>query len=144
MNMSNLHGDTFTIINVIPNGESNKYAKHVLQKCGKDDGIFDRSAGTMAYKKDSWTAYICDTEKYIPPCDYYGSDNINSKFTVNVGDLLIFKIISEDAPKNTKEFINLRDKYKSCGGVITGQRTYLSYNADGTPWTTNYIEVVKE
>lgn len=142
--LSNLNRDTFTIINVIPNGETNTYAKHVLNKCGKNDGIFDRSNGMMAYKKDSWTVYICDTENYMPPSDYYECDNINLFFTVNIGDLLIFKDISDDVPKSTKEFLDLRNKYKMCGGIVTGQRAYITYDANGNPWDTNYIEVVKE
>ena len=138
--LSNLCDKTFTLINQIPSDGAVKYAKHTLRNCGKREGLYDKSSGQMFYKSGTWTTYITDWEKYKSP-DKYGGEN--SCYTVNIGDLLIFADISEGAPTDFKGFNALRDKYKNCGGVVTGVEVYINYKPDGTPWETNHVEVIR-
>ena len=64
-------------------------------------------------------------------------------YTVNIGDLIIFTDISDDAPSSLQEFNALREKYKDSGGVVTGCEVYIRFEPDGTPWNTNQIEIVR-
>lgn len=153
MSLSNLNGEVFTIINQIPTSQDIatkvKWIKHRLVNCGKKDGIYDKSSGQTFYKANTWTAYIHDWQNYVKPlwCDngYYGlSDEEKEKlFTVNVGDLLIFADIPDEAPTTLQEFKNLCDKYRDCGGTITGAEAYIKFKNNGMPWKTNHIEVIK-
>ncbi len=153
MSLSNLHGGTFTLINQIPqsSNESRKTAwiKHTLPVCGKVDGLYDKSSNQMYYKSNTWTAYINHWERYRPPLwidgGYYSLPDAekSNAYTVGIGDLLIFADIPDDVPKTIAEFNALRDKYKDCGGVVTGCEVYVQYKPDGSPWKTNHIEVIK-
>lgn len=151
--LSDLDTDIFTIINQIPSSQTiatkTAWKKHRLVKCSKKDGIYDKSNGQMAYKANTWTAYIKDWQSYRKPLwvdgGYYTlTENDKDKyFTVNVGDLLIFADIADNAPLSIQEFNALKDKYKDCGGVITGTEVYINYKNNGEPWRTNHIEVIK-
>lgn len=153
MSLSNLCEDIFTIINQIPASQTvaTKVAwkQYRLTNCGKRDGLYDKSSGTMVYRANTWTAYIHDWEKYKNPNwltgGYYAlPDGKKAEFyTVNVGDLLIFADITDSVPTTLQEFSALRDKYKDCGGIITGVEAYISYKPDMQPWQTNHIEVIK-
>lgn len=138
--LSNLSGSVFTLINQFTADGTQKYTKHILKNCGKREGIYDKSSGQMFYKAGTWTAYIKDWEKYKPPAEYNGEEN---RYTVNVGDLLIFADIADVAPTDFKGFNALRDKYKNCGGIVTGVEVYINYKPDGTPWKTNHVEVIR-
>ena len=151
--LSNLNGKVFTIINQIPTSAtvSTKIAwkKYQLTNCGKRDGLYDKSSGTMAYKANTWTAYIGNWQEYKPPAwldgGYYAlSDTDKAEYyTANVGDLIIFADVADTTPTTLQEFNALRDKYKDIGGVITGQEVYINYKPNGTPWGTNHIELIK-
>ena len=153
MSLTSLRNNTFTLINQIPQSanEPRKIAwiKHTLPDCGKIDGLYDKSNNQMYYKSNTWTAYINCWETYKPPHwingGYYSlskADKANA-YTVGIGDLLIFADIPDDVPKTIAEFNALRDKYKDCGGVVTGCEVYVKYKPDGSPWKTNHIEVIK-
>ena len=151
--MSNLSGQVFTIINQIPQDATVstkvKWNKFRLEDCGKRDGLYDRSSGTMSYKANTWTAFINDWKKYKAPtflddCYYTLDDEMKDQyFTANVGDLLIFADIPDEAPTTIQEFIALCNKYKDAGGTITSAEVYINFKADGTPWRTNHIELVR-
>ena len=150
---SNLNGQVFTIINQIPTSQTvtTKIAwkKYKLTDCGKRDGLYDKSSGTMAYRANTWTAYISDWQQYKPPTwlggGYYAlSDNEKAEYyTANVGDLIIFADVADTTPTTLQEFNALRDKYKDIGGVITSQEVYIKHKPNGTPWKTNHIELIK-
>lgn len=148
---SNLNGQVFTIINQIPTSQTvtTKIAwkKYRLTDCGKRDGLYDKSSGTMAYRANTWTAYISDWKQYKPPTwlggGYYALADKSEYYTANVGDLLIFYDIADNAPTTLQEFTALRDKYKDIGGVITSQEVYIKHKPNGTPWKTNHIELIK-
>ena len=151
--LSNLNGQVFTIINQIPTSQTvatkTAWKVYRLTDCGKRDGLYDKSSGTMAYKANTWTAYINDWQQYKPPTwladGYYALSDaeVAEHYTANVGDLLIFEDITDEAPTTLKEFTALRDKYKDIGGIITGQEVYVNYKPNGTPWKTNHIECIK-
>ena len=151
--LSNLNGQVFTIINQIPQSQTvatkQAWKKYRLTDCGKRDGLYDKSSGTMLYRANTWTAYLQNWQHYKAPTwldgGYYAlpEDEKSKYFTVNVGDLLIFADITDAAPATMQEFNALRDKYKDVGGVITGQEAYINYKPDGTPWATNHIEAIK-
>lgn len=151
--LSNLNGDIFTLINQIPMSSTTAtktaWKKHTLTKCGKHDGLYDKSTGSMAFKTNTWTAYIYDWQKYKRPLwtndGYYSlpDEEQNSCFTVNTGDLLIFADIPDKVPATLQEFNSIRDKYKDNGGIITGTEVYINFHPNGTPWKTNHIEVIK-
>ncbi len=151
--LSNLNGKVFTIINQIPTSASvaakTGWKKYRLTDCGKRDGLYDKSSGTMAYKANTWTAYINDWQQYKTPTwlddGYYAlpENEKSNYFTANVGDLLIFADITDDAPTTLQEFNALRDKYKDMGGIIAGQEVYINYKPNGTPCKTNHIECIK-
>ena len=149
--LSNLNGETFTIINQIPQSQTVAtkigWEKHILINCSRRDGLYDKSSGQMVYKSNTWTAYIHGYQNYRMPlwCNdgYYSIDTRDDYFTVNVGDLLIFADIDDTAPKSQQEFVALRDRYKDLGGIITACEVYIRYKPDGTPWNTNHIEVIK-
>jgi len=151
--MSNLGGQVFTIINQIPQSSAVstkvKWKKFRLSDCGKRDGLYDRSSGTMAYRANTWTAFINDWKNYKAPTfldgGYYALDDEwkDQYFTANVGDLLIFADIPDEAPTTIQEFNQLRDKYRDIGGPITSAEVYINFKADGTPWKTNHIELVR-
>ena len=151
--LSNLNNQVFTIINQIPTSQtvSTKVAweKYRLDKCGKSDGLRDESSKTMAYKANTWTAYIGNWQEYKPPTwlddGYYAlSDDEKAEYyTANVGDLLIFADIPDETPTTLQEFNALRDKYKDIGGIITSQKAHTLYKSNGTPWPNNHIELIK-
>ena len=149
--LSNLNGQVFTIINQIPTSATvstkTVWKKYKLTNCGKRDGLYDKSSGTMAYRANTWTAYIGNWQQYKPPTwldgGYYALSDKTGVYTANVGDLLIFADIPDEVPTTLQEFIALRDKYKDIGGIITGQEIYINYKPNGTPWKTNHIELVK-
>ena len=151
--LSDLNGQVFTIINQIPQSQTvatkTAWKKHTLTDCGKRDGLYDKSSGTMLYRANAWTAYIQNWQRYKKPNwldgGYYAltEDEKEEYFTVNVGDLLIFADIPDAAPATLQEFNVLRDKYKDMGGVITGAEVYISYKPNGTPWATNHVEAIK-
>ena len=151
--LSNLAGEIFTIINQIPESSHvstrKQWIKNKLVNCGKRDGIYDQSSGTMAYKANTWTAYIYDWQNYRPPHwlekGYYSlaEEEKTGFFTVAVGDLIVFADIPDDVPTNISEFNALKKKYESMGGIITGQEVYINYKPDGKPWRTNHIEAIK-
>ena len=151
--LSNLSGKTFTIINQIPESPSVNtkvaWIKHTLTDCGKKDGLFDQSSGTMSSKANTWTAYLNDWERYKPPHwldgGYYAlpDDAKPSYFTVNVGDLIIFDDIPDVAPTTLTEFNALSKKYKDIGGAVTSAEAYITYKPNGEPWGNNHIEAIK-
>lgn len=151
--LSNLNGQVFTIINQIPTSRAiaTKVAwkKYRLDNCGKRDGLYDKSSGTMVYKANTWTAYIQNWQQYKKPNwldgGYYSlTENEKEQyFTVGIGDLLIFSDIADSVPTNLTEFNALRDKYKDIGGIVTGTEEYINYKPNGAPWATNHIEVIK-
>ena len=150
---SNLNGQVFTIINQIPTSATvaTKIAwkKYRLDKCGKDDGLSDKSSSTTAYTANTWTAFIYNWQQYKPPTwlggGYYAlaDEEKANYFTANVGDLVIFSDVFDDAPTTLQEFNALRDKYKDMGGIVTRQEAYINYKPNGTPWPKNHIELVK-
>ena len=148
---SNLNGQVFTIINQIPTSQTvtTKIAwkKYRLTDCGKRDGLYDKSSGTMAYRANTWTAYIMNWQQYKPPTwldsGYYALADKSEHYTANVGDLLIFYDIADNVPTTLQEFNALRDKYKDMGGIITSQEVYIKHKPNGTPWKTNHIECIK-
>lgn len=151
--MSNLFSETFTIINQIPQSPTVPtkvlWKKHFITNCDRRDGIFDRSTGTMAYKANAWTVWCKDWEKYKPPIwtadGYYtlGDDEKDDYFTANVGDLIVFAEIPDIVPTTVAEFQALVNKYRENGGQITQAQSYINYHADGRPWATNHIEMIK-
>lgn len=152
-NLSNLNNQVFTLINRVPRDKdtvaTGSYVKHTLKNCGKKDGIYDRSSGTMAYAANTWTAYIGDWEGYKPPHwleDGYYTISEEEKadcFTVAVGDLLIFADIPDEAPMSLNEFNAMKEKYKDMGGIISSVEVYIQYKLSGEPWKTNHIEAIK-
>ena len=153
MRMSDLNGETFTLIIQIPASQTSAskkaWRKTTLMHCGKIDGLYDRSAGTMAFRANTWTAYIRDWEQYRPPLwtgdGYYALPEAEQGlyFTANVGDLLIFADVPDPAPATLSEFSALCDKYRGSGGAITGVEAHIRYKPDGTPWATNHIALIK-
>ncbi len=151
--LSNLNGKVFTIINQIPTSATVstkiEWKKYRLTDCGKRDGLYDKSSGTMAYKANTWTAYIGNWQEYKPPIwlggGYYALTDADKAecYTANVGDLLIFANVTDNVPTTLQEFNALRDKYKDIGGVITSQEVYIKHKPNGTPWKTNHIELIK-
>lgn len=151
--ISNLNGQVFTIINQIPTSATvatkATWEKYRLTDCGKDDGLYDKSSGTMAYKANTWTAYIRNWQQYKPPTwlsdGYYALSDAEKAnfFTANVGDLLIFADITDETPTTLQEFNALRDKYKDMGGIITSQKAHTRYKPNGAPWPNNHIELIK-
>ena len=151
--LSNLNNQVFTIINQIPTSQGvatkTAWKKYRLDNCGKKDGLYDKSNGTMAYKANTWTAFIYNWQQYKPPLwvdnGYYTltDEEKADYFTANVGDLVIFSDVFDDAPTTTQEFNALRDKYKDMGGIITGAEEHINYKPNGTPWKTNHIECIK-
>lgn len=153
--MSDLFSETFTIINQVPISQTNpdktktKYKKHFIHNCGKRNGIFDKSNGTMAYRANAWTVWCKDWKLYKPPIwtddGYYtlGDDEKDDFFTANVGDLVVFAEIPDVEPTTVQEFQTLVTKYKDNGGTITQAQSYINYHAGGTPWATNHIEMIK-
>lgn len=154
MSLSKLMNKTFTIINRIPTSDSNAhpaaYKKHTLQGCDVQTGFFDKSSGTTVYKSNVWTAWFSDWQHYKLPAwtdgGYYNltDDEKDGYYTANNGDLLIFGDIPDAVPTNEQEFQKLTAKYKNTGGLITTARAYINYKADGKPWKTNHIELIKE
>lgn len=152
LGLSNLNGETFTIINAVPESPEvpakAAWKKFTLAGCGKRSGLYDKSSGEAVYKANAWTAYIKNWQQYKKPVflqgGYYAlaDGEKQNYFTANVGDLLIFADIPDAAPGSLHEFHALRDKYKDIGGVISGTEEYISYKPDGTPWATNHIECV--
>lgn len=152
-NLSNFNTEVFTIINQIPiSGEVNTkvgWKKHILRRCAKKDGLYDKSSGTMFFKANTWTAYLYDWQDYKAPGwiddGYYAlsEDEKEAFYTVNVGDLLVFGEIPDAEPTNIQEFNALVKKYRDNGGLITGCETYIKYKPNGNPWKTNHIEIIK-
>jgi hypothetical protein len=151
--LSDLSHETFTIINQIPQAPNVatkiKWKKYTLHGCDKKDGLFDKSSGTMIYKANSFTAYLTEWRAYKPPHwldgGFYSIADVDKAnfYTANVGDLIVFADILDDAPTNTAEFTALTQKYKDIGGLISGVNVYINFKPDGTPWKTNHIELIK-
>ena len=150
--LSNLFNYVCTIINQIPESQNKQtkiaWKKHVLTDCGKHEGIYDRSNGEVAFKASAFTIYCRDWEMYRPPLftsdGYYSVHNSNKAlYTVNVGDLILFGEIEDAAPTDIAGFNALRDKYKNNGGIVTACEAYINFKPDGTPWSTNHIEIIK-
>lgn len=151
--MSDLFSETFTIINQIPQSQTQankvKWKKHFIKQCDRRNGIFDKSNGTMAYKANAWSVWCKDWKKYKPPIwtagGYYalGDDEKDDFFTANIGDLIIFAEIPDVEPTTVQEFQALVTKYKDNGGTITQAQSYINYHANGTTWATNHIEMIK-
>ena len=59
--LTKLNNKVFTIINQIPTSATvaTKIAwkKYRFTNCGKRDGLYDKSSGTMSYKANTWTEY---------------------------------------------------------------------------------------
>lgn len=151
--LSNLAGQVFTIINQIPESSTLstkvRWIKHRIENCGKRDGISNGSNGTMAYKANTWTAYLYKWQDYKAPHwldgGYYSLSDAEKEqfFTVGVGDLIIFGDISDETPASLSEFNNLKKKYADLGGIVTSAEAYINFKPDGTAWKTNHIEVIK-
>ncbi len=151
--LSDLFGDTYTIVNQIPLSETNAaktaFKMRRITMCGKRDGLYDKSSDTMIYRTNTWTVRTKEWRLYKRPVwtegGYYAlSDNEKAQyFTVCPGDLLIFGEISDAAPVSITEFNALRDKYRNNGGIITGSEIFIHYRADGSPWATNHIKIIK-
>lgn len=148
--LSNLNNKTFTIINQIPQAPNVAtkvtWRKYRLKRCDKRDGLYDKSSGTMVYKSNSFTVYAKNWENYKTPNwldDGYYAMADDNYYTANVGDLIIFADIPDDAPTTTAEFTALTQKYKDIGGIISGVNVYINHKPDGTPWKTNHIELIK-
>lgn len=150
-NLTDLHNETFTIINQIPQSASNsaKSAWKIkkLYACDRKDGIYDKSSGTMLYRANTWTAYIFDWENYRPPTwlngGFYAEEQKSGYWTAAINDLLIFADVDEQEPKSTAEFQTLVNKYRDLGGLVTGTEEYINYKPSGEPWKINHIELIK-
>lgn len=152
--LSDLNCGQFTIINQIPKSQAIttkiRWIKHTLVNCDKKDGLYDKSSGQILYRVNTFTAYVYDWQRYKKPLwdkdGYYALPDAEKSgyYTVNVGDLIIFAEIPDSAPTTTQEFNAIREKYKGCGGMITGAEVYINYNPNGEPWKTNHIEIIKE
>lgn len=151
--LSDLFSDTYTIINQIPASETNAakvaFKMRRITMCGKKDGLYDKSSETMIYRTNTWTVRTKDWRLYRKPVwtesgYYFLSDDEKAQyFTVCPGDLLIFGEINDSAPVSITEFNELRDKYRNNGGIITGSEVFINYRADGSPWVTNHIKIIK-
>ena len=149
--LSRLKNKTFTIINCIPTSESNpqiaEWRKYTLKNCGMQSGIYDKSAESMVYKANTWTAWLDDWQHYKSPTwldsGYYALPDKSKYYTANIGDLLIFEDIPDETPRNTHEFKSMAEKYKNMGGIFTAAQAFVNYRPNGTPWRTNHIEIVK-
>lgn len=149
--LSRLKNKMFTIINRIPTSADDPqitaWVKRVIDGCDVQNGLYDKTNGTMIYKSNTWTAWVDDWERYKPPMwvddGFYALADKTGFYTANTGDLLIFGAIDDPAPTTTQEFQTLMTKYRDMGGLITGVQAYINYRLDGTPWRTNHIEIVK-
>lgn len=145
--LSNLCDKTFTLINQIPQSQTNKkkiaWHKHTLTKCDVVGGVYDRSQHTLIKTSGEYTAYIKDWERYIPAQQYYNMSDCSDKFTIAKGDLIIFSDIPEDAPSDGDSFDLLVDKYSGNCMTVSDFELYINYRSDGKPWKTNHIEVIK-
>lgn len=151
--LSVLNNEVFTIINQIPQSPTVptkiKWKKNKLGLCDKKDGLYDKSSGTMIYKANAFTVFTKDWERYRAPHwldnGFYSLADVdkNGLYTANVGDLIIFADIPDEAPTTTAEFTALTQKYKDIGGVISGVNVCINYKPNGDPWKTNHIELVK-
>lgn len=152
MTLSRLNDKTFTIINRIPksadNAQITEWTKNTLKQCGKQGGISGgKTDQAMTFKASSWTALLFDWESYKAPdwnTGYYALKDKSGYYTAAPGDLIIFADIPDSVPVNEQEFQKLITKYKNMGGVITSAQAYISFKANGEPWRTNHIEVIKE
>ena len=150
--LSNLFDKTFTVINQIPTSQTVAtkiaWTKHTISGCDLVSGIYDKSTGNMVYKANTFTAYLKDWQNYREPnfsdngyYFIYGTDE--TLYTATAGDLIIFREIDDPVPTTAQEFNNLRTKYVNEGGILTGAEAYINYRADGKPWRTNHIELIK-
>lgn len=150
---SELFGETYTIVNQIPSSSVNAakvlWKMRRLTQCGKRDGLWDKSSDTMIYHSGSWTVRCREWHSYKKPSwnegGYYSlSDEDKPRYyTVSPGDLIIFGEISDAEPDSLSGFNALRDKYRDSGGIITGSEVFIHYYADGSPWITNHIKIIK-
>lgn len=145
--LSELNGNTYTIINRVPlnNNSSKKWVKHLLTNCGKKDGIYDKSQETMIYKNNTFTVYCNNWQEYLMPAQYYNLSEAEQEeyYTAAPKDLIIFAPIEDTAPISTVEFETLKKKYSSQCAEITGVEIYVQYHNDGSPWRTNHIELIR-
>lgn len=150
--LSNLYDKTFTIINQIPTSVTNAtkvaWVKNVLPHCDKVSGIYDKSSGNMFYKSNTFKVYCEDWQNFrsadFSNKGYYSVyQTEKTAYTANIGDLVIFGEIAEEAPTTIQEFNALRTKYQNNGGILTAVEVYINYKNKTIPWATNHIELIK-
>lgn len=110
---------------------SDGYAKHVLKRCMKTGGRYDKTTHAMINVPGIYTAYIGDWE------DFCGG-----KYTLSKGDLIVFENVPDSAPQSSDDFDALADKYNdgSRGMIIANVSENVLFDG-GTPWSINHIEV---
>lgn len=110
---------------------SDGYAKHVLNRCMKTGGQYDKTTHAMINVPGIYTAYIGDWE------DFRGG-----KYTLSKGDLIVFENVPDSAPQSSDDFDALADKYNdgSRGMIIANVSENVLFDG-GAPWSINHIEV---
>ena len=110
---------------------SDGYGKHVLNRCMKTGGRYDKTTRAMVNVPGIYTVYIGDWE------DFRGG-----KYTLSKGDLIVFENIPDSAPQSSDDFDALADKYNdgSRGMIIANVSENVLFDG-GVPWSINHIEV---
>lgn len=151
--LSNLYNQTYTIINQIPTSAENAkkcaWVKHILKGCDRIGGIYDKTQGVMTLSSETFTVYCKEWQTYKPPAwldgGYYALTDVEKAeyFTVAKGDLIIFGEVDDPAPADGDGYDALIEKYSLNGGTVNDVQVFVNYKADGTPWQTNHIEIIK-
>lgn len=151
--LSNLYNQTFTIINQIPESQTKHkkvaWTKHILKRCDKVGGIYDKSQNAMVLTSGEYTVYIKDWQDYVMAswngCGFYGNEEKRQNhFTLAKGDLIIFDEILDSVPTSGDEYDALIEKYADNSMTVADFEVFINYRADGTPWDINHIEVMKK
>lgn len=149
--LSDLSGNTFTLINQVPQSAGDPsvriWVKRRIKGCQKRDGLYAGANDHTVFDKSAFTVFCNSWQSYRPPLftdgGFYAlSDTAKEPFfTVNPRDFIIFADVADNAPQSNAEFAALKKKYAGMGGVITGAEVYVQYKPNGTPWRTNHIEM---
>ena len=126
--MTNFFKQKVTIYNDIPSDGVNarRFDRFVVDLCTIQKGVVQNADGTIEKVVNAQTITTKDIEHYKTPLEYalLPADEKGKYFTANVNDFVVLAEV-DDVVTTSREFQDLRNKYKNNGFSVTAVNEYL-------------------
>jgi hypothetical protein len=102
------------------------FERRVVERCSIQGQSVEKANGTMRVVVNAQTVITKNISNYVDPETFYNtpSDLRKDKFTINVGDFIVFEIC-DDVVENSQQFVELQQKYRNNGMKVTTENASI-------------------